>query len=273
MTIAQINGIDLYYEDHGQGEPFVLVHEFAGSTKSWKAQIEAFRQTHRVMVYNCRGYPPSSVPEGTESYSQDISVEDLNGFLDHLQIDSAVIGGLSMGGSIALNFAIRHPNKVKALILAAAGSGSDDKIRFARDFEIIAKSIDQEGPAAVGDRYLRGPTRLPLERKNPKAWRTLRDEFALQSPRGLVNTILGAIITRPTFYELETSLRSLNIPTLILAGEEDAPVVGPSRFLSTTMPRAALRIFPGAGHTLNLEEPEAFNSAILEFLRKMDYSM
>lgn len=269
MPIAHVSEIDLYYEVHGQGEPLVLIHEFAGSTKSWKAQIETLRQTRRIVVYNCRGYPPSSVPESAASYSQDISVEDLSGLLSFLQIDKAVIGGLSMGGSIALNFAIKHPGKVKALIVAAAGSGSDDKSRFAGDFEITADRLEQEGAAAVGDSYLRGSTRLTLERKDPAAWRMLCDEFALLSPRGLANTIRGAIITRPTFYELDASLRSLDVPTLFMVGEEDRPVIGPCRFASTTMPKAKLRVFANSGHTLNLEEPEAFNSAILEFLREV----
>ena len=107
MPYAQVNGVDLYYEIHGRGEPLVLVHEFAGCSRSWAPQVESFERAYQVVIYNCRGYPPSTIPADVGSYSQDLSVEDLRQLLDHLLIGRAILGGFSMGGSIALSFAIR----------------------------------------------------------------------------------------------------------------------------------------------------------------------
>ncbi len=269
MPFAHVNDLNLYYELQGQGFPIVLVHEFAGSIRSWDETIDILRGKLRVLAYNCRGYPPSSVPEDMECYSQAISSNDLRALLDHLGIARTVVAGLSMGGSVALQFAINHPNRVSALVIASSGSGSDNKLQFAETFEAVARQLENEGTQAVGDRYLTGPTRLTLKRKRPELWRKLRDDFASSSVRGLANTIRGTITKRPTVYELEASLRALSVPTLIMAGELDAPVLAPSRFLAATILTARLKILEGTGHTINLEEPEIFSLAILEFLKNV----
>jgi len=266
LPFAHVNGLNLYYELQGQGSPIVLMHEFAGSIRSWDETIDRLREELRVLAYNCRGYPPSSVPKDLKCYSQTISADDLRALLDHLGIARTVLAGLSMGGSVALQFAIKYPNRVSGLVIASSGSGSDDKEQFAETFEAVARQLESEGTQAVSDRYLMGPTRLTLKRKRPELWRKLRDDFAASSARGLANTIRGTITKRPTIYELEASLRALSIPTLIMAGELDAPVLAPSRFLAATIPAARLKIFEATGHTINLEEPEMFSLAILEFL-------
>jgi pimeloyl-ACP methyl ester carboxylesterase len=119
----------------------------------------------------------------------------------------------------------------------------------------------------VGEDYLRGPTRVQLLRKNPAAWQKLYAEFSELSPIGMAYTLRGVQLRRPTMYELEARLRTLRVPTLVIVGEEDAPALEPSRFLARTIPKATLRVLPGTGHTLQLEEPEAFNAAVLEFVR------
>lgn len=119
----------------------------------------------------------------------------------------------------------------------------------------------------MGEDYLRGPTRIQLLRKNPAAWKKLYAEFSELSPIGMAYTLRGVQLKRPTMYELEAGLRRLRLPTLVLVGEEDAPALEPSRFLARTIPNATLRVLPGTGHTLQLEEPEAFNRAVLEFVR------
>ena len=114
-----------------------------------------------------------------------------------------------------------------------------------------------------------GPTRLALKHKRPELWQKLREDFAALSVRGLANTIRGTITKRPTVYELEASLRAISIPTLILAGELDAPVLAPSRFLATTIASARLKILEGTGHSINLEEPEILSFAVLDFLQTL----
>jgi pimeloyl-ACP methyl ester carboxylesterase len=263
---AKVNGVELYYEIHGQGDWLVLAHEFSGGYKSWQLQVDALSQHTRLLIYNNRGYPPSSVPEDPDAYSQEHSIEDLQLLMEHVGIERPVLGGFSMGGSIALNFALRYPDRLRALILAGTGTGSIDKAQNARDFAPIADRFLDEGPAKVGEEYLRGPTRVQLLRKNPEAWQKLYAEFSELSPIGMAYTLRGVQLKRPTMYELEPQLRTLRVPTLVLVGEEDTPAFEPSRFLARTIPNATLEVFPKTGHTLQLEEPEAFNAAVLEFV-------
>ena len=264
---AKVNGVELYYEIHGQGDWLVLAHEFSGGYTSWQPQVDALSTHMRLLIYNNRGYPPSSVPADPGAYSQEHSIEDLRLLMEHLDVQRPVLGGFSMGGSIALNFALMHPDRIRALILAGTGTGSIDKTQNARDFAPIADRFLADGPAKVGEDYLRGPTRIQLLRKNPAAWQKLYQEFSELSPIGMAYTLRGVQLKRPTMYELEAGLRTLRVPTLVLVGEEDAPALEPSRFLARTIPNATLKILPGTGHTLQLEEPEAFNAAVLEFVR------
>jgi pimeloyl-ACP methyl ester carboxylesterase len=266
---AKVNGVELYYEIHGQGDWLVLAHEFSGGYKSWQPQVDALSEHYRVLVYNNRGYPPSTVPEEPHGYSQEHSIEDLRHLLDHVGVERPVLIGFSMGGSIVLNFALAYPDRIRALVLAGTGTGSNNKEQNARDFGPIADRFLKEGPAKVGEDYLRGPTRVQLLRKNPAAWKKLYAEFSELSPIGMAYTLRGVQLKRPTMYELEAGLRTLRVPTLVIVGEEDAPALEPSRFLARTIPDARLRVLPGTGHTVQLEEPYAFNGAVLAFVRAL----
>src|SRR5437763_755793 len=96
VPIAHLDGVDIAYEEYGSGFPLVWVHEFAGSIESWLPQVNFFSRRYRVIVFNARGYPPSGVPRELSQYGQDHAVEDLHGLLNHLGIEQAHIGGLSM---------------------------------------------------------------------------------------------------------------------------------------------------------------------------------
>ena len=124
MPIARTNGVNLYFEEAGNGSPLIWVHGFACGLRSWDPQVQHFSAVRRVIAYDVRGFGISEAPDNASAYSQDICVADLAGLLDHLRIESAAVGGLSMGGSIALNFALAHPGRASALIVADAGAGS-----------------------------------------------------------------------------------------------------------------------------------------------------
>src|ERR1700682_3810856 len=111
MARALVNGVNLYYEDVGQGVPMLFVHEFAGEVASWAPQVRFFARRYRTIAYNARGYPPSDVPDKPEAYSQIQAAEDILGILDHLKISKAHICGLSMGGYAVLHFGLRHPQR------------------------------------------------------------------------------------------------------------------------------------------------------------------
>jgi len=266
MPQARVNGVRLHYTVTGEGFPLVCAHEFAGDGRSWDPQVGFFARRYRVVAYHARGYPPSEVPEEPAAYSQDIAVADLHGLLRHLGIAQAHLCGLSMGAFAVLHFGLRHPEMARSLVVAGCGTGADDPEGFRRDSEARARTIEQDGMAVFAAEYARGPTRLPFLRKDPEGWREFRDAFVEHSGPGSAGTLRGVQASRPPIYAFEAALRGLAVPTLIVNGDEDAPCLQPGLFLKRQIPGARLLVLPDTGHTINLEEPAAFNRAVLDFL-------
>ena len=268
---ALINGVGLHYEVVGQGAPLLFVHEFAGDGTSWRPQVQAFARRYRTITFNARGYPPSDVPDDPAAYSQDHAVADIRGLLDHLGVARAHVCGLSMGGYATLLFGLAHPDRALSLIVAGCGYGSgDDRSEFRKDAEQVARRLDTEGMATVADTYAQGPTRVQFMDKDPVGWQAFRDHLAAGSARGRAHTLRGVQMTRPSVFELETGLRRLAVPTLIVTGDEDEPCLEPALFLKRAIPTAGLWVIPKSGHTVNLEEPDAFNRAVQDFLTAVE---
>jgi pimeloyl-ACP methyl ester carboxylesterase len=271
MPTATINGVTLFYEEVGRGTPLVFVHEFAGDHRSWRLQVSFFARRYRTVTYNARGYPPSAVPEDPGAYSQDHAVEDIRGLLDHLTIERAHVCGLSMGGYATLLFGLRHPERALSLTVAGCGYGSGaDRERFHRDVEHVVRRFEEDGMAAVAEFYARGPTRVQFLEKDPVGWTEFRRHLADQSARGHALTMRGVQLTRPSVFDLEARLADLDVPTLIVTGDEDDPCLEPAIFMKRRIPSAGLLVLPNSGHAINLEEPEAFNRAVLDFLTAVD---
>ena len=269
MPKALINGINLYYEDHGEGYPLVWSHEFAGDHRSWETQVRFFTRRYRVITYSARGYPPSDVPADLDDYSQEHAVEDLRGLMEHLNIERAHIGGLSMGGNVALNFGLTYPRMASSLVVAGTGTGSVEPEAFRSRLDELAGRMETEGMAAMSD-YTRGPARVQLLRKDPKGWREFADQFSQHSNIGSAMTFRGVQGRRPPIFDLETKLRELDVPTLIMFGDEDDPCIEPSIFLKRCISRSGLVVIPQSGHAINLEEPDMFNRAVLDFLTAVE---
>ena len=264
------DGVSLYYEVTGEGAPLVLSHEFGGDYRSWEPQVRFFSRRYRVVTYNARGWPPSDVPEDPLAYSQERAVEDLRGLLVHLGIGQAYIGGLSMGGNVALNFGLTHPGMAKALIVAATGSGTVYREQFQQDATKLARRLESEGMGPVAENYSRGPTRVQLMRKDPRGWEEFRASLGQHSATGSAHTFREVILKRPTILQLEDRLRALDVPTLVMTGDEDEPCVDPAVFMKRCIPSAGLVVLPQTGHTINLEEPDLFNRAVLDFLTAVE---
>jgi pimeloyl-ACP methyl ester carboxylesterase len=175
-----------------------------------------------------------------------------------------------MGGGVALNFALAHPEMCRGVVVAGCGTGSDDPGTFRAEGRRLIATIEREGMAAFADTYARGPARVQFLRKDPQGWREFHDQLAEHSARGSMLTFAGVQGKRPTIYELEAQLDALTIPTLIVAGDEDEPCLGPGLFMKRHIRSAGLAIFPDTGHTLNLEEPDRFNRVVLEFLTAVE---
>lgn len=269
MSKALINGVNLHYEIHGEGFPLIWSHEFAGDCRSWEPQVRFFTRRYQVIVYNARGYPPSDVPTDLDSYTQQHSVEDLHGLLQHLGIGQAHIGGLSMGGSTALNFGLTYPHMARSLIVAGTGTGSSDPELFRKRLDEFARCFEAQGMAGMAD-YTRGPQRVQLLRKDPKGWREFADYFSQHSGLGSALTFRGIQGRRPPIFDLGEKLGALDVPTLIMVGDEDDPCIEPSFFMKRCISRSGLVVFPQAGHTINLEDPDLFNRTVLDFLTAVE---
>ena len=271
MPLAPVNGARLHYEEAGQGVPMVFVHEFAGDGGSWDPQVRFFARRYHVVTYNARGYPPSDVPDDVAAYSQSLAVEDLRGVLDHLRIDRAHVVGLSMGGYAALHFGLLYAARARSLTVAGCGYGSGrDRAEFQRDSEANARMLDEQGMAAFAHAYGRGPTRLQFAAKDPVGYADFLARFARGSARGHALTLRGVQGRRPSVFELEDRLKALDVPTLIVTGDEDEPCLEPGIFLKRAIRGAALVVVPNSGHTINLEEPDLFNRAVLDFVTAVD---
>lgn len=270
MPTFSANGVEIYYEVTGQGYPLIWSHEFGGSYDSWEAQVKFFSRRYQVITYAARGWPPSDVPEDPAAYTQDIVVNDLYLLMRHLNISEAHIGGLSMGGSVALNFGIAHPEMAKSLIVASAGSGSTNRDTFLSTGQSMADRLLSEGMLPVAEDYGTTNIRVQLRRKDPIGFETFARLLSEHSATGSALTYQGFVMNRPTVFELEDKLKSLRVPTLIMIGDEDEPCIEPGIFMKRTIPISGLSCFPQSGHAINLEEPDLFNRTVLDFLTTVE---
>src|SRR6058998_3635487 len=272
MPTARVNGLSLFYDDVGDGIPLVFVHEFAGEARSWHLQVRFFARRYRTIAFNARGFPPSDVPEDPKAYSQDQAADDIRGLLDGLKIQKAHVCGLSMGGYATLHFGLRHPDRALSLVVAGAGYGSvpGDREKFRRDTEVVARRFEEDGMERTAAMYSRGPTRVQFMDKDPFGWREFHAQLVEGSARGHALTQRGVQMRRPSILDLGPALEKLEVPTLIMTGDEDDPCLEPAIFMKRKIPTAGLVVLPKSGHTINLEEPEAFNRAVLDFLTAVD---
>jgi pimeloyl-ACP methyl ester carboxylesterase len=234
--------------------------------------VKFFARRYRTIAFNARGYPPSDVPEDPERYSQARAAEDIKAVLEHLGLAKAHVVGLSMGGYATLHFGLMYPERALSLTVGGAGYGSvsADRATFHKDTDHVVAQFEQGGMAKVAEFYTRGPTRVQFLAKDPVGWQEFYDRFAAGSARGHANTMRGVQRRRPSIFELEAKLQRLEVPTLIMTGDEDEPCLEPALFMKRKIPSAGLVVIPNSGHAINLEEPDLFNRAVLDFLTAVD---
>jgi pimeloyl-ACP methyl ester carboxylesterase len=264
--------VKLYYEDGGSGIPIVFVHEFAGDYRSWETQVRYFSRGYRCITYNARGYPPSDVPAEAERYSQDRARDDIRAVLDALNIDKAHIVGLSMGGFAALHFGFTYPQRARSLVIAGCGYGAapNQRQQFAEEAEAAARRFEEADMAKAAEAYALGPTRVQFQNKDPRGWTEFVDQLAEHSSQGSACTLRGVQKRRPSLFDLIEKMKTITAPTLVMTGDEDWPCLEPGLLMKRTIPTAALVVMPNAGHTINLEEPAAFNQQLIDFFRAVD---
>lgn len=269
------DGVSLYVEDTGTGEPILFMHEFGGHHLSWEPQVRYFSRRYRCIAYAARGWPPSDVPDRAEAYSQARAADDALDVLDGLGLARAHLVGLSMGATAAVEFAIRRPGRALSLTIAAGGSGGStdaaEKQRFAEDCKAFAARIETEGMAKMADLYCGGPARVQYRDKDPRGWAEFKQQFADGSARGHALTMIGVQGGREPFFSRTAELERIGEPMLVIVGDEDDTTHSLGLHLKRHVPRCGLMMLPKTGHTINLEEPAAFNRALEDFLHAVEH--
>jgi pimeloyl-ACP methyl ester carboxylesterase len=273
MSYAQgPGGVRLYYEEVGEGSPIVFVHEFGGTYRSWEPQLRAYARRHRCITFAARGYPPSDVPENVDAYSQTLAVQDIAAVLDAAGIERAHVVGLSMGGFAALHFGLDFPDRARSLVVAGAGYGAEKQYEaYFRGVSLeVAKQFEVHGSEQFAKTYALGASRVQFQNKDPRGWREFADLLGQHSGVGAANTMRGVQARRPSIYDLEDRLRTMPVPVLVVAGDEDDHCLQPGIFMKKTIPACGLLVLPKTGHTLNLEEPDHFNRFVGDFIAQVE---
>ncbi|HXP31820.1 MAG TPA: alpha/beta hydrolase [Stellaceae bacterium] len=271
--VAADDGVRLYYEETGSGEPVLFIHEFAGDHRSWEPQLRYFARFYRAIAYNARGYPPSDVPAEVERYGQARATDDAAAVLRGLGIAQAHVVGLSMGGFATLHFGFRHPAMARSLVIAGCGYGAapQERAAFQAEYEAMARRIEADGMAEVAKTYAVAPARVQLQNKDPRGWQEFADRLAQHSTPGSAATLRGVQIRRPSLWDLRQEMRLLAVPTLIVTGDEDESCLEPALLMKRNIRTAGLAVLPKSGHVVNLEEPDLFNRMLLDFFHAVEH--
>lgn len=249
----------LYYEARGSGPPVVFLHGFSLDRRMWSAEAAALADSHRVILYDQRGHGRSPAPEEPFEPSQDLA-----SVLDALAVERAVLVGLSSGAEVAIDFAVRFPERVAGLVLASPGlSGYRPQGSFDWMGPVMAALREGDAREAT-ERWLETPLMaLPgAPEADAKMRAIVRDNADIwtQSPE----------LRRPFDPPAIDRLEGIAVPTLVIVGEEDlVDTRHVGSILAERIPDAELRIIPGAGHLVNLAAPETFRDALAAFLGRV----
>jgi len=262
MATAFLNGITIGYDDIGTSDDaLLLVHGTPFNRSMWGPQLPAAAAaTWRVIVPDLRGYGETTVVPGKTTF--DVFAADLAALLDHLGIDRVALGGLSMGGQIVMQFAHQFPDRVRGLVLAATFAQTDtDEGKRRRN--AMANRLIEEGMLPYADEVLpkmlapRSIAALPAVAAHVSAMMRATD------PQGAAAALLGRS-ERPSYDE---TLASLRVPALIVVGSEDAFTTREdAERMRDLVSDSELLWLDGIGHMPNLESPDAFNAALIQFL-------
>jgi pimeloyl-ACP methyl ester carboxylesterase len=267
MPEFSANGVNISYAVSGAGpRHLILVHAYPTHSGMWAPQIGPLGNGRVVVTYDVRGLGRSGVPTGPSGYSQDRSVADLLALLDHLKLERADICGLSMGGNIALNFALAHQDRVHSLAISGTGSGSDNREAFLKRTFDWADTAERFGIEAFADLVLQNGVFSEFAERGPRERALLHGLITDNSAIGVALTAREVIAKRPPLQALEPRMKALKVPTLVIAGEADPAVAVPTKIMAGAIPGARLEIIPGAGHFNNLEVPDTVNGLLRDFL-------
>lgn len=251
MPMLDREGVKIFYEIGGEASdraPVLLTHGYSATSAMWGPNLEALYAARRVITWDIRGHGSSDSPEDPSLYSAQLSVDDMEAILDAAGAEKAVLGGLSLGGYLSLEFNLNYPERVAALMLFDTGPGfkrDEARENWNRSAEKTAVNFESRGLEALPNR--------------PEVGRARHGQAI-----GLAKAARGILAQRDA--RVINSLPSIKVPTLVLVGELDSPFLAAADYMGAKIPGAVKAVIAKAGHASNIDQPEAFNRVVLDFL-------
>ena len=257
MPHANVNNISLYYEEQGVGKPLILLHGLGADGRSWEYQRAVFAEQYRVLVVDVRGHGRSAKPPGPYSVPQ--FANDMFALLDHLQVDQFHLVGLSMGGMIGFQMAVDQPARFKSVTVVNSGPelvAQNWKERWQivqRRLVLNFSSMEKIGQF-IGERLFPEPHQAEylvmfvqqMRENDPRAY------------KAATNALIG--------WSVRAKLNRIQCPVLVISGDMDYTPVANKAAYVREMPTAQLRVIENSRHGTPIDQPEAFNTAVLQFL-------
>ena len=274
MPVCQANDININYRVYGEGFPLVLVHPFSASLEFWTDLIQSLPPKYQVIAYDVRGHGLSSAPAGEENYTLEILSEDLHHLLEHLGVAKAYVGGLSMGGSITVGFAGRHPDMVKALLIFDIHGGFQPptdpamKAAMAEGREKGERYAMERGMADFARRQLASGTAFPPVPDDV----ALQEQYVERMARFPLNGYIGIGRASPWEEQWQRDVADkVNVPTLITVGSNDLDmVVTGTRTLHEHIKGSRYVVIKDSFHETARWRPDVFYQVVIEFLEAVE---
>lgn len=246
------DGVNIYYEVHGEGPPLLLTHGYSSTSAMWHGQVDALAKNHKLILWDMRGHGQSDYPDDPRAYSEALTVGDMTAILDAVGAERAIIGGLSLGGYMSLALYRAHPERARALLIIDTGPGfKKDDAREAWNARALATAdrLDREGLDV-----LKSATRE-------------RTSASHRNAKGLALAARGMLTQRDA--RVIELLPDIKVPSLIVVGADDTPFLAASDYMAAKIPGAQKVVIPAAGHAVNIDQPQAFVDAVVPFLKNL----
>jgi pimeloyl-ACP methyl ester carboxylesterase len=251
MAMLNRAGVGIYHQVSGHKTdktPVLLTHGMYATSAMWEPNLPALGAGRQIITWDIRGHGQSDYPDDQGLYTEALSVGDMEAILDSQGIQRAVIGGLSLGGYLSMAFNLAFPERVVALMLFDTGPGfrrDEPRQQWNDTVDALSKRIEETGLEAVS-----GGAEVDASKHRGLSG-------VVKAQRGIMKQFDGRIIE---------SLPAISVPTLVVVGANDQPFLAAADYMAERIPNAEKVVIEGAGHASNIDQPEAFNRAVLKFL-------
>ena len=249
MPTLDRDGVNIHYDMAGDGPALILTHGYSSTGEMWAGQIAPLARHFTVITWDMRGHGRSDYPQDPAAYSEAATVADMAALLDAVGASDAVVGGLSLGGYMSLAFHATHPERTRALLIVDTGPGyKNDQAREGWNANAIRRAERFEAEGLPDVAAASAEVRLARHR----------------DATGLARAARGMLTQRNA--RVIESLPGIKVPAVVIVGANDMPFLAASDYMAAKIPGAKKVVIPDAGHSANIDQPEAFNAALLGFL-------